>query len=97
MLCRCDDVLNGAELFEGLQQVVMVMMFRGQITYIDHVTVQNIVLAFRNALIQIQTRLVYRTAHLHKHTNEVTQPSGGTQTNELNNHVCCVVVMMMRP
>lgn len=70
MLCRSDDVLNGAKLFEGVQQVVMVMMFRGQITHIDHVMGENITLTFRDALIQIQTPLMYWTTCLHKHTHK---------------------------
>lgn len=64
MLCGAGDLLNGAELSEGLEQVVMAMRFSGQITHVDHVTVETVVQTLRDTLVQIQTELVYGTPHL---------------------------------
>ncbi len=44
MLCSARDVLNGAELSEGLELVFMAMRFGGEITHIDEGSVERIVL-----------------------------------------------------
>lgn len=64
MLLGAGDLLNGVELSEGLEQVIMAMRISGQITHVDHVTVETVVLTLRETLVQIQTELVYGPPHL---------------------------------